>query len=1440
MRLDGAGQHGRRRPRLQGRRKGDDGSGTWLQPAGEDAPDMNMADGKGSAPQIGPSKRTAKIVNARICQAADSGDTRGLLDFVIAHASSLSLVNLSTAWQKLARLERQGCCTLEFQQPRLGFLLDHTSKTLSAQMDGGDHADQPRCWATIAWALAALPRRDNKIHQALSVISQLATPRIAGFKPLEITNMLWAFAKVGHCDRAIFEAVHAHLDVHMKEFSSSKLSTLMWSFATAQFLPSSTMYRMVENYAKDQANEAGNPVALANFLWALATSKMHPKTRVLKDVGQKAASLLPQFKVQELSITAWALSRLGARHDNFFLAVTVYLEENPKILRQLHPQGAANLIWSFERQSHLGAKPIGNRGISLLLSTCVRLLKSFKPQELQCVLSSIIKSGIVMGTHPDADRIFAGVCQSSSEPLREMFMRLSDAQRTDLQRAFCAFGGPYNQELRCKLNEGATSDMRHNSKQQGVSSMGPFQDDFGPHAPERQHASQSAESPMPTHYDVDPQPSSYDQFIHESFPGHSQTDYRVQQPDPMEYAHSGHNASSMQWDASQKYRGRNVQQGPRKCFPRPPHAGHVGPAPAHPINQQFNFRADAPHWVQGDDQGFLANAGFDNYMHADATNNVDGLVQMGPAPGCHHSDHALWQQTFSLRSSTGSADMQFQPASGYLDGVNGLRGGSQPHPGGHCGAATVGVSSQFASVGEREQPAPHMAPPPLHPAASVCHPTTLDACAYAPPGVSTADVFESSTTDEGSMPEDDGYKLPRADSGLMPVPLEAKLPRETSSLPTKTTLAHADSSSFHKAFTDETPVSTRLVVKNTFVDAEAEESAPFRMKQSRFWSAMPSVSFSSHRPPSAERKADLETGGTPGGARRLEAQLFTSVNSCFNSSNHSGSMRSFPCVESSSRTELHVEQHKDHMRAASSMEPELFQRSFASDVSDLVQEGTARAGPIQHDQRLNEMKFTSVGSDSNAIVGRLEAGLTGVRPPRGSDLQDTAACGFINDDSGGRPARPLFASDRSDTGSMLGCLEAKLAGVGHPQCMSQQGRPHDVLGGSCGDVRMPTVDRLMPMSFASERTARIRCSDSMLSGVSGGRLRSMSGPNESKQPSPMLRKFEPQLVGVAPAPGQPRMPNQGLFANESNGANAAQGRLETELTGGVSALEISPCRFAARGCSELRLSKSMFASEGSKACVTLASYSSQEAAFCGSAGSRDGRVAAEVGMAEIACASTGSEHSASASRLETQLARIWPPRVDLESASAYGAANEFGEAKAPTDERLAKRSVTSSVSESNDALGFLEASFVGASQTRGTYHSHASSSLPLPRQENELQPHTRLFADCFSSGRSVVQAREADERNRSPVYLARLTRSTDDSDAEGDNCEPVLVEGGACSFESRTSPAIQPNRQNYVVKNTFVEVADSQPRQERLSTARFFTESAARVLVSEPVKDWLE
>jgi len=371
-------------------------------------------------------------LNRAICEASDHNGIQGILDIIAASSHMMSLVNLSTALHRLGTLTEDRSNALA-GDPRFEALCAQARAELDKQVNFCNDS-APRCWATIAWSYAKLQHSATDVTEVLKIIAALSEPHIAKFKPFELTNLLWASVKAKVIDSKLFDTARKHIEGNVRAFSRSSLSTLAWTFATAQHPSQKMLQSIAAQFIGLLGNSEVHSVELANLMWGLATAQIRLKPTAYQAIGTAAMEVLPKFKLHELSIFLWSFSRVGVRHDELFFKSAVLLTESPERQRQVHPQGIANILWACGKQVEF------NSSVTLTLVTAFHallpvvtwLLPHMKPQELSCVMWATTKLGCIGEQKNQTDYFFAALAQTpdawfSQFPLTHRVQILKDS-----------------------------------------------------------------------------------------------------------------------------------------------------------------------------------------------------------------------------------------------------------------------------------------------------------------------------------------------------------------------------------------------------------------------------------------------------------------------------------------------------------------------------------------------------------------------------------------------------------------------------------------------------------------------------------------------------------------------------------------------------------------------------------------------------------------------------------------------------------------------------------------------------------------------------------------------------------------------------------------------------------------------------------------------------
>ncbi len=203
---------------------------------------------------------------------------------------------------------------------------------------------------------AAKRRAEQKaLHSFLGRLSALALARSRSFRPQQFSNVLWGLAKLGHRPGSEWmEQYLAAAEVLLVRFHAGNLAQLAWALGAMRYTPQGSFLGglLAESGEKVGSFEARD---VANFAWALTVLQVTPPPELLANLAGRAVDLLQpleqsssqpwQVKAEELSISAWALAKLGwqaaAWEAEAFVAAALVM--GPK----LSAQQVANTLWAL-------------------------------------------------------------------------------------------------------------------------------------------------------------------------------------------------------------------------------------------------------------------------------------------------------------------------------------------------------------------------------------------------------------------------------------------------------------------------------------------------------------------------------------------------------------------------------------------------------------------------------------------------------------------------------------------------------------------------------------------------------------------------------------------------------------------------------------------------------------------------------------------------------------------------------------------------------------------------------------------------------------------------------------------------------------------------------------------------------------------------------------
>ncbi|CAJ1347813.1 unnamed protein product [Effrenium voratum] len=268
----------------------------------------------GDAVQPSNQVRLHKAINRKLTDAAAKAGGCGVLDVVCVELTHMNGVNLATALHRLARDFANNEAGLPGGAQALSEVTSHAAfpalleavrqramevvaEREAGKQSDGDSGMPAQCASIVAWSLAWLNLKERALLQTLA---ELATPHLDGFKPYEVTNMLWAYAKLNEWNAPLFRAVAERLRARAKwEFKVQCLSVASWSFTTVKWRDEE-LFRSLAEDGCPARRLCSSRRRISNTLWAYGKQKIAHE-ELFKALGWSAFELVWQcrFKPQD-------------------------------------------------------------------------------------------------------------------------------------------------------------------------------------------------------------------------------------------------------------------------------------------------------------------------------------------------------------------------------------------------------------------------------------------------------------------------------------------------------------------------------------------------------------------------------------------------------------------------------------------------------------------------------------------------------------------------------------------------------------------------------------------------------------------------------------------------------------------------------------------------------------------------------------------------------------------------------------------------------------------------------------------------------------------------------------------------------------------------------------------------------------------------------------
>lgn len=343
--------------------------------------------GKGgrARPRQAAKRDTFPWINGQIIEVSESGDLLRLLGTIELYLPQMNLVNISTAFHRLAKLATTEALQVYIPSVPVVEALLAAARAALARASASGTAPSSQALSNITWAMATLGLVDEPLLQA---IAAPAVTQVPLFKPFELSTILWSFAKLGetvptasHCAKPLFDVAAAFIPAKVEDFSFRCLVTTIWAFATARH-DNPSLFRCVATQMVNMVHTANCP-ELANSAWAFSTAGVTHE-RLYQELAKKANLRLNEFKGQELANILWGFAANNFYHSAFFANALMTAQR-----LELQPPHLAKILWAATKTR---PKQSATANMVLaLLPACTRQIDQFAPADFAMTALAIAK-----------------------------------------------------------------------------------------------------------------------------------------------------------------------------------------------------------------------------------------------------------------------------------------------------------------------------------------------------------------------------------------------------------------------------------------------------------------------------------------------------------------------------------------------------------------------------------------------------------------------------------------------------------------------------------------------------------------------------------------------------------------------------------------------------------------------------------------------------------------------------------------------------------------------------------------------------------------------------------------------------------------------------------------------------------------------------------------
>ncbi len=226
----------------------------------------------------------------------------------------------------------------------------------------------PQHLANTAWAFAKVDHYSKRLFDALK---EESIRQISGFNPQNLANTAWAFASIDHYSERLFDALKEESIRQISGFNHQNLANTAWAFAKVDHY-SERLFNALKEESIRKIRDF-NSQDLANTAWAFAKVD-HYSESLFDALKEKSVRQLDHFNPLDLANTAWAFASINHYSKSLFDALK---KESIKQIRNFNPRDLANTAWAFASIDHYSESLF-----RALKKESIRQLDDFNSQDL--------------------------------------------------------------------------------------------------------------------------------------------------------------------------------------------------------------------------------------------------------------------------------------------------------------------------------------------------------------------------------------------------------------------------------------------------------------------------------------------------------------------------------------------------------------------------------------------------------------------------------------------------------------------------------------------------------------------------------------------------------------------------------------------------------------------------------------------------------------------------------------------------------------------------------------------------------------------------------------------------------------------------------------------------------------------------------------------------